>query len=129
MLGCLQHGFNRDSRSRRLGRSNAETLAYAMNKLQGMMRKRDVDARAIFWVSLLPCGRLLSCTLRIATVVDMNAFATQADMLCPFHNGGRPHYQSYSGGVVGATWHAAPLLDKAIIPVPWWCESTRLPPC
>ena len=46
----------------------------------------------------------------------------QADMLCPFHNGGRPHYQSYSGGVVGATWHAVPLLDKAIIPVPWWCE-------
>ena len=52
----------------------------------------------------------------------MNACASQADMLCPFHNGGRPHYQSYSGGVVGATWHAAPLLDKAIIPVPWWCE-------
>ena len=52
----------------------------------------------------------------------MNVCASQADMLCPFHNGGRPHYQSYSGGVVGATWHAAPLLDKAIIPVPWWCE-------
>ena len=123
MLVCrrLQHGFNRDSRSRRLGRSNAETLAYAMNKLQGMMRKRDADARAMFWVS---CKRILSCMQYIESchIVDMNACASQADMLCPFHNGGRPHYQSYSGGVVGATWHAAPLLDKAIIPVPWWCE-------
>lgn len=32
------HGFNRDSRSRRQGRTNAEALAYAINKLQGFMK-------------------------------------------------------------------------------------------
>ena len=86
------HGFNRDSRSRALGRSNAEVLASTMNRLQGIMKKVDPDARALFW----------------------------ADMLCPFHNGGRPHYQQASGGVEGATWHAASMLDKSIIAVPWW---------
>ena len=30
------------------------------------------------------------------------------------------HYQQYCGGVEGATWYAAALLDKSIIPVPWW---------
>ena len=54
------HGFNRDSRSRRLGRSNAETLAHAMNSLQQMMSAVDADARAMVW----------------------------ADMITPFHNGG-----------------------------------------
>lgn len=41
-------------------------------------------------------------------------------MITPFHNGGRPPYQQYSGGVAGATWHAAAKLDKQIITVPWW---------
>ena len=61
------HGFNRDSRSRAQGRSNAESLAYAINKLQGAMAAEDPTARAMVW----------------------------ADMLCPFHNGGRPQYQQY----------------------------------
>ena len=76
-LGCKRimfgfdemHGFNKDSRSRALGRSNAETLAYTINKLQTFMEKEDPASRAMIW----------------------------ADMLCPFHNGGRPHYQQYSG--------------------------------
>ena len=86
------HGFNRDSRSRAQGRSNAESLAYAINKLQGAMAAEDPTARAMVW----------------------------ADMLCPFHNGGRPQYQQYSGGIAGATWRAASLLDKRVIVVPWW---------
>lgn len=100
-----------------------------MNQLQGMMRTRDADARAMFWVSLLPLHTAVESNIESCFAVDTKACASQADMLCPFHNGGRPHYQSYSGGMVGATWHAAPLLDKAIIPVPWWCESARWAPC
>ena len=99
-LGCKRlmfgfdemHGFNRDSRSRALGRSNAETLAYTINTLQSFMHEEDPESRAMVW----------------------------ADMLCPFHNGGRPHYQQYSGGIEGATWHAAAMLDKKVIVVPWW---------
>lgn len=99
-LGCRRimfgfdemHGFNRDSRSRALGRSNAETLAFTINRLQTLMEKENPASRAMVW----------------------------ADMLCPFHNGGRPHYQQYSGGIEGATWHAAAMLNKNVIVVPWW---------
>jgi hypothetical protein len=94
------HGFNRDSRSRALGLSNAELLARTMNTLQGFVRAVDPAAQAMFW----------------------------ADMLCPFHNGGRSAYQQSSGGIAGATAGAADLLDRSIIVVPWWYSGYSTAP-
>jgi hypothetical protein len=73
------HGFNRDSRSKALGKGNFESLAFAINRLQGFMHQEDPTARAMVW----------------------------ADMLCPFHNGGRPHYQVHSHS---STRHGTPVL-------------------
>ena len=98
------HGINRDSRSRRAGRTNSEAIAWAMNKLAGLVRERDPLARSLFW----------------------------ADMINPWHNAARPHYQQANGGIAGATSHAAPLLDKSIIHVPWWYggyETSPTVPC
>lgn len=85
------HGFNRDSRSRRANRSNADALAYAINRLQASLRRNDPAARALVW----------------------------GDMLNPWHNGARPQYQQWSGGVEGSSWRASQQLDKSVIHVPW----------
>ena len=91
VLCTEMHGFNRDSRSRRLNLTNAQVLAKAMNALQASMTAVDPKARSLFW----------------------------GDMLSPWHNGARPGYQLGSGGVEGATYLAMPLLDKRIIIMPW----------
>ena len=85
------HGFNRDSRSRRANRSNADALAYAINRLQASLMRNDPAARALVW----------------------------GDMLNPWHNGARPQYQQWSGGVEGSSWRASQQLDKSVIHVPW----------
>ena len=45
-------GMNRDSRSSRLGLSNAELLARDMNRLAAMVTTRNTHAMPIFWASL-----------------------------------------------------------------------------
>ena len=92
------HGFNRDSRSRRTGQSNAEVLAKAVNGLQSMFAAAQPGARAMVW----------------------------SDMMNPWHNGARPEYEQYSGGISGSTWRASLLLDKKIIHVPWMYNTNPM---
>ena len=47
------HGFNRDSRSRKLNKTNAQGLATAMNALQASMTTHNPEARAMFWGDML----------------------------------------------------------------------------
>ena len=73
------HGINRDSRSLRAGRSNADALADGINALQASFaRHAGADARLMVW----------------------------ADMLNYWHNGGRPPYQqqSASHAFCGTSW-------------------------
>ena len=85
-------GMNRDSRSSRLGLSNANLLALDMNRLAAMVTVRNHDVRPMFW----------------------------ADMVNAEHNGGGKGYQRTFGGRAGATVGALPLLNKEIGLVPWW---------
>ena len=85
-------GINRDSRSSRLGLSNADLLALDMNRLAAMVTKRNRDVMPMFW----------------------------ADMVNAEHNGAGVGYQRTFGGRAGATVGALPLLDKEIGLVPWW---------
>ena len=64
--------MNRDSRSARLGLSNAALLARDMNKLAGMVTSRNPATIPLFW----------------------------ADMINPVHNGGGANYQRTYGGLV-----------------------------
>ena len=140
------HGINRDSRSRRFGRSNAEHLTFAINSLQGSMTKHAAGSRAMFWVSkecrrrhLFRASSSASVTLSYALTHIPHCVAgcfllessflpscmyirMQADALNPWHNGGRPDYQQTNGGIAGPTYTAstAALWDEQIIHIPWW---------
>ena len=91
------HGFNRDSRARRLGLSNAALLARDINWHQRAVARKDPEARVVVY----------------------------ADMLNWWHNGNTTDYQVKSGGIPGATWTATELLDKRIIQVPWYYPWTK----
>ena len=92
------HGYNRDSRSRRTGHSNAKVLGDAINSLQRAFAAAQPGARAMVW----------------------------SDMLNPWHNGARPQYEQYNGGISGSTWRASLLLDKEIIHVPWMYNTNPM---
>ena len=53
------HGFNRDSRSRKLNKTNAQVLATAMNALQASMTLHNPEARAMFWGDMV--SNVYSC--------------------------------------------------------------------
>jgi hypothetical protein len=85
-------GINRDSRSAKLGLSNAELLALDMNTLAGFVRANNPSVMPLFW----------------------------GDMIHPLHNGGSLDYQRSYGGKRGATESAGASLAHDIGLVPWW---------
>jgi len=91
------HGFNRDSRARRLGLSNADLLARDINWHVQAVARKDPEARVLVY----------------------------ADMLEPWHNGNISDYQVRSGGQPGATWTATEKMDSRVIHIAWYYPWER----
>jgi len=96
LLGFSEmRGFNRDSRARKRGLENYQTLAYFINNFTRIIKGRLPDAMILNW----------------------------DDMLSPFHNGVRYDYQVPYGGQPGYSWYALDLVDRDLIHIPWWYDS------
>ena len=88
-------GLNRDSRCKKRNLTNAEVLAYEINKLYGIIKDLDSEVKILI----------------------------SDDMLNPWHNGGDENYQVQWGGVSGETFLAAELIPKDIIIMIWWYDA------
>ena len=85
-------GMNRDIRSRRRNLTNAELLAYDINRLYDITKELNPNIKLMIW----------------------------DDMLNPWHNGGNETYQVPFGGPIGKTAPAIDLIPKNIILMIWW---------
>ena len=90
-------GFNRDSRSKKLGLENYELLAQFTNKIIDMIHSYNPDTKVLIW----------------------------DDMFSPYHNGGDENYQIPYGGEPGATSSALDLVNKDnVMLVSWWYSAS-----
>jgi hypothetical protein len=88
-------GLNRDSRCKKRNLSNAEILAYDINKLYEIIKELDPEVKILMW----------------------------DDMLNPWHNGGDENYQIPFGGSKGKTAPAINIIPEDIILMCWWYDS------
>jgi hypothetical protein len=90
-------GFNRDSRSRRRGITNAQLFAEWVNKIAAYVKSKDSALQVMIW----------------------------DDMVSPYHNGGEDDYQLKYGGSSGriAETIEKEMIDKSIIMNSWWYSN------
>lgn len=89
-------GFNRDSRSKKLGLENYELLAQFTNKIIDMIHSYNPDIKILIW----------------------------DDMYNKYHNGGDEDYQIPYGGKLGATYYALDLINRDdVVFLSWWYKD------
>lgn len=88
-------GLNRDSRCKKRNLTNAELLAYEINRLNDFVKSMDPNIRLLMW----------------------------DDMINPSHIGGNENLQVEFGGVPGKTSDAIDLIPKDMIIMIWWYDS------
>jgi hypothetical protein len=91
-------GLNRDSRCLKRDMTNAELLSEDINKLYDIINKYDNSIEILMW----------------------------ADMLNPWHNGGKEDYQVQFGGKPGKTDIAADYIPNDIILLLWWLNKDNI---
>jgi len=93
-------GFNRDSRNKKRGLSNARLFAEWLNKINRYVKSKDPNCRVMIW----------------------------DDMVSPYHNGGAEDGQLKYGGSSGRMAEAVEqdMIDKDIIMNIWWYSNRYL---
>jgi len=93
-------GFNRDSRNKKRGLSNARLFAEWLNKINRYVKSKDPNCRVMIW----------------------------DDMVSPYHNGGTEDDQLKYGGSSGRMAEAVEqdMIDKDVILNVWWYSNRYL---
>ncbi|MBU4445795.1 hypothetical protein KJ656_12040, partial [bacterium] len=93
-------GFNRDSRNKKRGLSNARLFAEWLNKINRYVKSKDPNCRVMIW----------------------------DDMVSPYHNGSAEDCQLKYGGSLGRMAEAVEqdMIDKDIIMNIWWYSNNYL---
>ena len=90
---CEVRGYNRDSRARMEGLSNADVFSQFLNQILHTIHSYNPTTRILIW----------------------------DDMLNPYHNGGEDDYQVPYGGNYGKSWYALNRLEKkGVVLISWW---------
>ena len=94
-------GFNRDSRNRRRGLTNAVLFAEWLNKIDQFVKKKDANCRVMIW----------------------------DDMVSPYHNGKNVNSQLKYGGSPGRLAEAVEqdMISKDVIMNIWWYSNHYYP--
>jgi hypothetical protein len=93
-------GFNRDSRNKKRGLSNARLFAEWLNKINRYVKSKDPQCRVMIW----------------------------DDMVSPYHNGSAEEGQLKYGGSLGRMAEAVEqdMIDKDVIMNIWWYSNNYL---
>ena len=95
-LGDENRGINRDSRSKKLGLTNAQMLAKSIIDMDNLVHSYSTTTKMVIW----------------------------DDMVSQYHNGQNNDYQVQYGGQVGGTQGALNLIPKDLILAAWWYDAS-----